>query len=125
MRTETTLEQMREDYDWVEAFAYAGEPNKNGSPLIMPVIGDDKAPLNPFTINDITEIFASVIGQHDGNPWIAFGRLKDGRFFLLEAGCCYTGWDCDASGSVAVSYDRDLLIQFGMDDEARKILEIE
>ena len=45
-------------------------------------------------------------GENDGDEWIAVFRLKDGKFAYLEAGCDFTGWDCQAGG---VSYTADSL----------------
>lgn len=60
-----------EDYDWSEAFVYA----------------------DGFGIKDVEHIEGSDEGENDEQSWIAYGRLKDGRWFYLTAWCDYTGWD--------------------------------
>jgi hypothetical protein len=62
-----------------------------------------------------------VIVDHDGAPWRCAGILRDGRAFYLEAGCDYTGWDCQASGTATVAEDWDRLVQFGMGSDARTL----
>lgn len=42
---------------------------------------------------DIAEIMAEVPGEADGPDWHWVLRTHDNRFFLLEGGCDYTGWD--------------------------------
>ena len=64
------------DYDWEQAFNYAD-----------------------FSVEDIITIIAAEEGEHDGNSWILVAELNDGKFGYLDAGCCYTGWDCQSSGS--------------------------
>lgn len=92
MKIEATLEQMKRDYDWKEAFSYAGGPGY-GVANVMRIHGDNEVPNTPFTLDDVEDIFASVVGENDGASWLAFGRLKDKRYFFLNAGCDYTGWD--------------------------------
>lgn len=92
MNLETTLEQMHGDYNWKEAFAYAGGPGE-GVANVLRIHGDNDVSNAPFTLEDVASIFASVDGENDESDWLAFGRLKDKRYFFLEAGCDYTGWD--------------------------------
>lgn len=42
---------------------------------------------------DVASIIAMEEGENDGANWIMIGKLKDGRYFWLSAGCDYTGWD--------------------------------
>jgi hypothetical protein len=48
-----------------------------------------------------------------------YGRLKDGRWFLLAAGCDYTGWDCQAGGVAKIADSREELEQYGITDEQK------
>lgn len=105
-----TVDEMRDDYDWANAFVYAGAANSVGEPSVAP---------GGFSFDDISEIIASDEGANDGPSWIIAVLLKDGRFGFLTAGCDCTGWDCRAGGSayVAVSYEQ--LCRFGMGDDDR------
>lgn len=71
-------------YDWQEAFAYASPE---------PVIAGRKMDCSPFTRDDVAAIHGIEEGENDGPSWIIYGLLDDGRWFFLEAGCDYTGWD--------------------------------
>lgn len=93
-----TLEQLKADSDWQEAFHYA----------------------EGFAIDDVAEVRNAVEGENDGDEWIVWGKLKDGRWFYLKAGCDYTGWDCQASGSSYTSQNKQDLIRMGMDRGARE-----
>lgn len=66
----------RHDSDLCAALLYNGQPN--------------------FCCADIVDILASVPGEHDGNNWHWVVKLRSGEVFLVEAGCDYTGWDCQS-----------------------------
>lgn len=93
-----TIQDLKESGDWEEAFSYA----------------------NGFGIDDIAEIRNASEGCNDGDDWVIWGRLKDGRWFYLHAGCDYTGWDCQASGDSSVADTEEELIRMGMDFGARQ-----
>lgn len=71
-------------YDWEEVFKY-GQPE-----VAVPGITTDTS---NFDLTNVEEIYASVEGEGDGPDWVAYGKLKDGRYFSIAAGCDYTGWD--------------------------------
>lgn len=106
-----SLKDMRDDYDWKEAFSYAS--------TIRVAIGCKP---DPFTLDDVSQIIAADEGENDGAHWIAVGILNDGRYFFLSAGCDYTGWDCRAGGDAQVAGTLPDLIRFGMDEDARRRL---
>lgn len=49
-----------------------------------------------FVFTDIAEVLAVWEGQNDGDDWRWVLKLNDGRFFFLQGGCDYTGWDCQS-----------------------------
>ena len=115
MRDETTpfdTANWRDDYDWKEAFVYAN--------TIRTATGCAK---DPFTMDDVAEVLKASPGENDGPSWMMTGTLKDGRFFFLDAGCDYTGWDCQAGGDAQVADTLDNLIRFGMTEDARERLQ--
>lgn len=117
------LEELQ-GWDWRAAFEYAGEPDASyGSPNVSAVEGAWCQP-TLFGREDVIEIYGIDEGEHDGPSWIVAGLLQDGRHFYLEAGCDYTGWDCQAGGSAWVADTRDQLIQFGLTERARERLEL-
>ena len=84
-----------DDWDWHQAFGYAGEggadANSAGS-TPSPVKGYD-GPNSGFSRADVDHLILLREGENDGPEWLAAGQLRDGRWFYLEAGCDYTGWD--------------------------------
>lgn len=89
------------DYNWAKAFEYAGVEedvkdefySRDGCPNIDAVLSEENTPVDNFVREDVVEIYGVSDGDHDGPDWIVYGKLKDGRFFFLAAGCDYTGWD--------------------------------
>lgn len=104
-------------YDWHEAFAYAGEDGGSGSADVARVDGATCSRA-PFDREDVVEVVDASPGENDGPDWLCVGRLKDGRWFFLSAGCDYTGWDCQAGGRAVVAGDLATLVQRGIPADA-------
>lgn len=117
-----------DDYDWGEAFGYAGEPGHygagEGGTNVDPVPGAQCKPLG-FTREDVAIILAMEAGENDGANWVCAGQLRDGRWFFLSAGCDYTGWDCRSGGNATVADTKEDLIRLGMGREDRLRLGLE
>ncbi len=96
------LEKLRDDYDWQNALAYA-----------------------PFGIADIAEVIHITEGENDGPSWVGVFRLNDGRFGCVDAGCDYTGWDCQADGEGFINESLDNLIRFNLTSASRRRLNLE
>jgi hypothetical protein len=94
----TTTHDLENSYDWQEAFKYA----------------------NGFNIGEVAEIRNAIEGENDGDEWIIWGRLNNGRWFYLHAGCDYTGWDCQAGGDSVTAPSEEELIRMGMDFGSRQ-----
>ena len=109
-----TLDEMRNDYDWQEAFSYGW--------TIRTATG---CPPDGFGIDDVAEVLKESQGENDGDSWMMVGKLSDGRFFFLDAWCDYTGWDCQAGGDAQVADTLENLVRFGMTEEARDRLGFE
>lgn len=117
-----TLDELRESYDWKEAFAYAdGQNGAGGSASPTPVEGF-KGKTGPVKITDVVEIIAYEDGENDGAEWIGVFKTKHGHFLFLAAVCDFTGWDCQASGTSWVANSLAKLVQFGLTDDARSRL---
>lgn len=104
----------KEDYDWLEAFKYADSPNS------VP-LRETNVSRKGFTIDDVVQVIAAQCGRNDEDPWIMVGLLRDFRYFVLEAGCDYTGWDCQASGSATVADNFGALVRLGLTKEEREL----
>jgi hypothetical protein len=117
-----------DDYSWGEAFGYAGEldtcANRYGdySKVTHVEFTTEKVHTSPFNREDVVEIIAMSEGENDGPNWLIVGHLNDGRYFSLDAGCDYTGWDCQANGFAQVAATKDDIIRLGLGDPERKRL---
>jgi hypothetical protein len=117
-----TLEEMRQDSDWDEAWAYAdGKPRSKQGAVPQPTAGFT-GEVGPVSIADVKTIVATSEGTPDGDDWVGVFELKDGRFLFLSAGCDYTGWDCQSGGSSWLADSLDALVRFGLTDDARSRL---
>ena len=106
-----TPDEMREDYDWQEAFKALDK--------VEPVEGYE-GPLDAVTLDDVEEVVAASAGENDAASWLCIVRLRDRRFVFLDAWCDYTGWDCQGGASAWVHGDLDALVQFGCTADARE-----
>jgi hypothetical protein len=103
---DNALPFFKDDYDWYRALIVSD---------IRPADPTDQTiSLASFCTAEIASILVSVEGENDGDYWMMIGTLKDGRWFFLSAGCDYTGWDCQAGGTVFVAPDEGTLMQFGV-----------
>lgn len=93
-----TLDEMRNDYDWPEAFMCAG-----------------------VDFDAVEEVIASDAGANDEASWVALLRMKNGTFCFLSAWCDYTGWDCQSGGDAwdSETLQRCVLGHMGQDDRKR------
>ena len=84
------------DYNWREAFGYAGDRLAQDAKTDQPeraLPNDTDTSVEKFGRIDVKRIVAMSEGENDGDNWLCVGELHDGRFFVLDAGCDYTGWD--------------------------------
>lgn len=94
-----TILHLLDDDSWAKAFEYAGEKESgeygrtDGVPDIHPAFPGSAVSVIPFGLRDVVEIIAIREGENDERNWVCVGRLFDGRWFALDAGCDYTGWD--------------------------------
>ena len=101
-----------DSYDWAEAFGYADARHIN------PVPGST-ASTAAFGRPDVTLLLGLAAGDREGPNWVCAGRLRDGRWFCLRAGCDNTGWDCQATGEASVALTAAELLRLGMSTEER------
>ncbi len=117
-----------EDYDWRMAFQCCGAPEDGDSvyndPNVSAAIGST-AHAAPFQRKDVARVIATSDGENDGASWLGLFELNDGRIAYLEAGCDYTGWDCQSGGHAIVSHSIAHMVQFGLTAEARDRFNLE
>jgi hypothetical protein len=106
-----TTEVDLKDYDWISAFQEANVDIRRAHPT------DTNVSVNPINPGDVETVLAWDEGYNDGPDWLLMGIAQDGRAFLVSAGCDYTGWDCQASGTLTVAANPIQLMAFGMTTE--------
>jgi hypothetical protein len=77
--TGTELENWKNDDDWKEAFATSG-----------------------YDIQNVTKVIVCDEGENDGDNWIAIVKWNGvkGKYAIIDAGCDFTGWDCQGWGNI-------------------------
>jgi hypothetical protein len=103
-------------FDWESVFNYGVNPET--------IPGDTKTHQGRINPKDIVIIFHSYEGVNDQEDWIAIGKLLDGRFFCIRAGCDYTGWGRQERGSSQVASSYEDIITYGLSDDERATLGI-
>lgn len=116
-------------YDWEEAFGYAGKSTNTcaeyqGKNPVKTVQFCEQVNEDPFDREDVEEIISMSEGENDEENWIGVFKLKDGRFATIDAGCDYTGWDCQAWGVAEVAGSLEEIIRFGLSNEQRTRLNL-
>ena len=90
MTSQKTLRELRDDWDWNEAFGRSG---KASNPITREV--EERQ----YKTGDVVEIVAISVGENDERPWVGLFLMDDGRYLFVDAWCDYTGWDCQSGGS--------------------------
>ncbi len=87
-----------------------------------------------FKIADVEAVTRYHVTYHDEVPWapgrstgtelnlLAVGRLRDGRWFSVEAWNDYTGWGCQDGSDIRVGATEEQVVRFGLSAEARSAL---
>ena len=99
-------------YDWREAFEYSHR--SQGS------VPKKEYNLSSFAVEDVSELYGLDAGENDGDSWICYGKLNDGRYFSLNAWCDYTGWDCQSGGNSFIADSKKEIETFGLTEEYRE-----
>lgn len=94
------LTDLQSDYDWREAFQYAP---------------------SGVSLGDVVQVLGREDGENDGQSWLGFFLLRDGRYLVLQASCDYTGWDCQAGGTGELYATRLAAIQSMGDTERYRL----
>lgn len=80
--------------NWPEVFYYAdgGDGCEADGKAITKAIPGSDVSTQGFTRLNVVEILASSEGENDESNWLIGGKLDDGRYFFISAGCDYSGW---------------------------------
>lgn len=118
-RKKTPLEQAQAWRDWPDVWDAVLQADDRCHPV--PCTGSYLTPLTPFAEGQLAMAEACAEGAMGREKWLVFGQLHDGRWFFLEAGCSYTGWDF-GSGEVTVCTNREHLLRYGLGEDERERL---
>ena len=76
----------------------------------------------PFDIREIQNIFANVPGHNDEDHWYWIVEVKK-QFYLIEAWCDYTGWDCQSGATVTLGRNpHDCCLKVKEEDKRQNLI---
>lgn len=102
-----TIEEFRENYDWQNAFQnYSWNDRENNS------------------LTFVKRVVCADEGCNDGPSWICVAELDDGRYVIVDAGCDYTGWDCQSWGGIVDYFDSEAEALSNLTPEQAERLEV-
>jgi hypothetical protein len=80
----------------------------------------DTVDFEVFFPKHIEHYFWIQEGQHDAEPWRCLAKIgyDTGYYAFYEAGCDYTGFDCEGFMKLWISKNYDSLINFAMNEQA-------
>lgn len=124
MAAQSKIDPRLYDYDWFQTFACVGEQGDEHNTafnhgLAQPTEGVKRWKPKAYKRSDVAEIIAIEDGDRDGPQWIGVFKMRDGRYLFVEAGCDYTGWDCQSGGTGWMSPTLEECVWHGMNDSAR------
>lgn len=117
--TAITAAEMKVDYDWQQAWGFGDSTGYHAVGSYAERCEGARCGDDPVGVANVAEVIAASEGENDASSWVAIARLDDGRFAFVDAGCDYTGWDCQAWGVVWVSDSIENLWRFGVTEDAR------
>lgn len=96
--------------DWEEAFGYR-------PPHYLDAAVSDA----PVSRDDVAEILARWEQDGDYAEWEGYlvARLADGRYIGVVGWCDTTGWGCQDAADVFVGSSWDVVLRFGLTEDAR------
>jgi hypothetical protein len=72
-----------DNYDWAEVF---GEGSGGNCTAIIPQPAPGHSgSIATFSREDVVKILGQSEGEREERDWVVYGKLKDGRYFLLLA----------------------------------------
>jgi hypothetical protein len=91
-----------------------------------PVLGEENAPnvrkREMVNYYNFEKVYYAKPGMNDDENWTFLVKHKNGYFVFFDAGCDYTGFECQGGGSIKYSKDGNRMWLFGLDESTRKLL---
>ena len=107
---------------WNRNYAYESYLNDEGS---WQVRGTPQAGMKSYSTDrdfNIDKVISYTEGENEGEPWVMFGKLKDGSCFHFTASCDYTGFECQGGGVITYSKDWEDLLNNVSDRSLAKLV---
>jgi len=64
----------------------------------------------------------ALLDNFDDKYWFFVGKLKNDFYFAYESGCCGTGFGLGSESTLYVSFNKKLLIKYGLTDKQRDLI---
>jgi len=127
----TKLIDITRDYqkDGVKGFGYPFScVDDFRSSMYHPIVGKDMKTVHIKNVDAIVKdfphnvrfVYYFEVGKPDYDQWRLVGILKNGLYFYYDAGCDYTGFDCQGSMRLYLSDDFDELADKAMHETVRE-----
>lgn len=109
-----TIPHVLDDGDWEHIFNTYSQATD---------VRDKTKKAGPYSRKDVICVLAYSNGANDEDNWIGLFQMIDGLFLTIRAGCDYTGWGCQESGSSDVATTVEDARAFGLTLEERTRLD--
>jgi uncharacterized protein (TIGR02996 family) len=102
-------------YDTHDIWAAVIDAAMNHIEIVPSALGPTRieAMMARFTLADIATIIAKSPGINEDTDWLCLGQLHNGRYFFIEAGCSYSGWDTHGTGRLIIGPNFESIVRFG------------
>lgn len=90
-----------------------------------PVIGEEKSNVSDKDMMDYKQfekVYYAKPGMNDEENWTFLVKHKNGYYIFFDAGCDFTGFDCQGGGNITYSLDGQKMWTLGLTNDMRNIL---
>lgn len=95
---------------------------KEGSWSYEPILDEEESEV-PVKVmldyNQFEKVYYFRPGENDSINWTFLVKHKNGYFIFFDAGCDYTGFDCQGGGSITYSLDGEKMWSLGLTDDMK------
>lgn len=104
----------------IDSFIY-----RDGRWTYEPVIDEEEIDIPEKDMLDhskFEKVYYYREGENDGENWTFLVKHTNGYYIFFDAGCDYTGFDCQGGGSITYSLEGQKMWELGLTDEYRNII---
>ena len=98
---------------------------QEGSWTFQPLIDEDKTDVLESDMVDYKQfekVYYARPGANDEENWTFLVKHQNGYYVYFDAGCDYTGFDCQGGGTITYSRDSKKMWTLGLTKEMRQNL---